>query len=38
VMNVKGASASGKSTMRPLQKLLARKLNFPWKEFALIRG
>ena len=36
VMNVKGASASGKSTMRPLQKILARKLNFPWKEFALI--
>jgi hypothetical protein len=36
VMNVKGASASGKSTMRPLQKLLARKLDFPWEEFALI--
>jgi hypothetical protein len=36
VMNVKGASASGKSTMRQLQKLLARKLNFPWEEFALI--
>jgi hypothetical protein len=36
VMNVKGASASGKSTMRPLQKILARKLNFPWEEFALI--
>jgi len=36
VMNVKGASASGKSTMRPLQKTLARKLNFPWEEFALI--
>ncbi|MFY9838163.1 MAG: hypothetical protein WAK55_17175 [Xanthobacteraceae bacterium] len=36
VMNVKGAAASGKSTMRPLQKLLAGKLNFPWEEFALI--
>ncbi|MGA7017921.1 MAG: hypothetical protein WBZ25_13115 [Pseudolabrys sp.] len=36
VMNVKGASASGKSTMRPLQKILAGKLNFPWDEFALI--
>ena len=36
VMNVKGASASGKSSMRPLQRILARKLNFPWEEFALI--
>ena len=36
VMNVKGASASGKSTMRPRQKTLAGKLNFPWQEFALI--
>jgi hypothetical protein len=36
VMNVKGASASGKSTMRPLQRILARKLGFPWEEFALI--
>src|SRR5450830_416386 len=36
VMNVKGASASGKSTMRPLQQVLAKKLNFPWEEFALI--
>lgn len=36
VMNVKGAPASGKSTMRPLQKLLAGKLNLPWSEFALI--
>ena len=35
-MNVKGASASGKSTMRPLQQILAGKLNFPWEEFALI--
>ena len=36
VMNVKGASAAGKSTMRPLQRSLARKLKFPWDEFALI--
>jgi hypothetical protein len=36
VMNVKGASASGKSTMRPRQKSLAGKLNLPWEEFALI--
>ena len=35
-MNVKGASASGKSTMRPRQKMLAGKLNFPWDDFALI--
>ena len=36
VMNVKGAPASGKSTMRPLQKILAGKLNLPWDQFALI--
>jgi hypothetical protein len=36
VMNVKGASASGKSSMRPLQRALATKLNFPWEEFALM--
>jgi hypothetical protein len=36
VMNVKGASAAGKSTMRPLQRILAKKLNLPWQEFALI--
>ncbi len=36
VMNVKGASASGKSSMRPLQRSLARKLQFPWEDFALI--
>jgi hypothetical protein len=35
-MNVKGASASGKSMMRPLQRILAGKLNFPWEELALI--
>ena len=36
VMNVKGASASGKSTMRPLQKQLARRLGVNWEDFALI--
>lgn len=36
VMNVKGASASGKSTMRPLQRTLAERLEIPWDEFALI--
>ncbi len=36
VMNVKGASASGKSTMRPLQKQLAERLDIQWDEFALI--
>ncbi|MBV9556670.1 MAG: hypothetical protein JO254_06290, partial [Pseudolabrys sp.] len=36
IMNVKGASASGKSTMRPLQRSLATKLGFPWQSFALI--
>jgi len=36
VMNVKGASASGKSTMRPLQKRLAARLGVDWADFALI--
>jgi hypothetical protein len=36
VMNVKGASASGKSTMRPLHRNLARALGAKWDEFALI--
>lgn len=36
VMNVKGASAAGKSTMRPLQRALAEQLNVPWEDFALI--
>ena len=36
VMNVKGASASGKSTIRPQQRQLAGKLNIPWEDFALI--
>lgn len=36
IMNIKGASASGKSTMRPLQRVLAGKLGLPWEDFALI--
>ena len=36
VMNIKGASASGKSTMRPLQKSLAAEIGVDWADFALI--
>ena len=36
VMNTKGASASGKSTIRPQQRLLAERMEIPWNEFALI--
>jgi hypothetical protein len=36
VMNTKGASASGKSTLRPLQKKLASEIGVDWREFALI--
>jgi hypothetical protein len=36
VMNVKGASASGKSTLRPLQRKLAEKIGVEWHDFALI--
>ena len=36
VMNIKGASASGKSTMRNAQRQLAERLGVPWNEFALI--
>ena len=36
VMNTKGASASGKSTLRPLQKRLASEIGVDWGEFALI--
>ena len=36
VINVKGASASGKSTMRPLQHKQAHKLGLNWHDFALI--
>ena len=36
VMNTKGASASGKSTMRPLQKRLAGEIGANWQDFAFI--
>jgi hypothetical protein len=36
VMNTKGASASGKSTLRPLQRRLAGEIGVAWSEFALI--
>jgi len=36
VMNTKGTSASGKSTLRPLQKELANRIGVQWQEFALI--
>jgi hypothetical protein len=36
VMNLKGPSAAGKSTIRPLQKALAGRMGVTWSEFALI--
>jgi hypothetical protein len=36
VINTKGASASGKSTLRPLQKKLTGDLGLQWSDFALI--
>jgi hypothetical protein len=36
VINTKGASASGKSTIRLLQKKLASDIGVDWKDFALI--
>ena len=36
VINTKGASASGKSTLRPLQKKLASEIGADWRQFALI--
>jgi hypothetical protein len=36
VMNTKGASASGKSTMRPLQRQLAEEIGLCWSDFAVI--
>jgi hypothetical protein len=36
VINTKGASASGKSTLRPLQKTLAGDIGVRWSDFALI--
>ena len=36
IMNTKGASAAGKSTMRPEQKTLAARIGVAWDDFALI--
>lgn len=36
VLNVKGASAAGKSTIRPQQRMLAERLGIPWEQFALV--
>jgi hypothetical protein len=36
VMNTKGPSASGKSTIRPLQRKLAGYIGVDWSEFALV--
>lgn len=36
VLNTKGSSASGKSTMRPFQKKLVGEIGVDWSEFALI--
>ena len=36
IMNTKGASAAGKSTMRPEQKMLAERIGVAWADFALI--
>jgi hypothetical protein len=36
VINTKGPSASGKSTLRPLQKTLAGDIGVRWSDFALI--
>lgn len=36
ILNVKGASAAGKSTIRPLQRKLAQRIGVPWEHFALV--
>jgi len=36
VMNTKGPSASGKSTLRPLQKGLAPEIGVDWSDFSLV--
>ena len=36
IINTKGPSASGKSTLRPLQKRLAGDIGVRWRDFALI--
>ncbi len=36
VMNTKGASAAGKSTLRPLQRALTAEIGVDWSDFSLI--
>ena len=36
ILNVKGASAAGKSSIRPLQRKLAQRIGVPWEQFALV--
>ena len=36
IMNVKGASAAGKSTTRPMQMELSQRIGVPWDDFAVI--
>jgi hypothetical protein len=36
IMNTKGASAAGKSTLRPEQRMLAERIGAAWDDFALI--
>lgn len=36
VLNAKGASASGKSTIRPAQREIAQRLGYDWQDFAII--
>src|SRR5690606_41583706 len=36
VLNTKGASASGKSTLRPMQEQLVERIGAHWSDFALI--
>ena len=36
IMNTKGASAAGKSTMRPEQKMLSERIGADWDDFAVI--
>ena len=36
IMNTKGPSAAGKSTMRPLQRALAGRIGVDWNQFALV--
>lgn len=36
VLNAKGASASGKSTIRPAQREIAERLAYDWRDFAIV--